>query len=306
MNGITSYVSTHGARVARLHYSAHPKFDLDTPEGVEAIQKVARKYGGMDSPKFRREMEIDFNVRGSSRVWPHFLEKIQPAVVVQPFDVPPHWPVKAGYDYGHTNPFAFEAVAYESETSFYVFDELYLEGKDVFEQARLMRERPYFDRISETYADPSIWRRDQHSMGGRGVGGSEARSIADLFEDQGVYMTPGNNQPSVDLAFRDMLDSVLWKSLRVPQLKIFSTCTNLLKELRLLRYREWATRQAQERSNAPEEIVGKQNHAWDALKYLLIATHAEAPSFGGYPANSWGRLMRTLVDMRQRRRLVLG
>lgn len=306
MQGWTKYTTTTGIRVGRLHYSAHPDFNPDEPDGVHRIQQAAKRYGpsGMEDPKWRREMEIDFHVRGSARVWPDFLDRIQPRVTCAPFEIEPYWIVKAGYDYGHTNPFAFLAAACESEHRIYICDELYLSGCDVYKQAKMIRERPYWNQLGQIIGDPTIWRRDQHQKTGSGQ--SEARSIGSIFEEMDVQIDRGNAEPGTDIAFRDLLNSVLWRDLDNPQVMIFSTCKNLLRELRLLRYREWLTKESRDRSNNPEEIVSKQNHAWDAFKYLMLATHAEAPDRLDFPKGSWGRLFREIQSMRRREALVLG
>lgn len=303
MKGITKYVTASGVRVARLHYSAHPKLDQDTPDGLANLMRIAKKYpgGGMQSLKFLREMEIRFDIRGSGKVWADFMDRIQPKITCAPFEIPPYWPVRAGYDYGSTNPFAFVVIAYESEDRFYQIDEIYETGLSPFEQAKLMREKPYWKNIQQVIGDPSIWTRNQHQ-----ADRSQTRSIGDLFEEMEVFIDKGDNQPGGDLTFRDLLNSHLWRNLERPQFMIFNHCQKTLREMRLLRYKEWATKMTQEKSNNPEEIVGKDNHAWDALKYLILATHAEAPARLDYPENSWGRLFRDIRSMKERARLVLS
>lgn len=305
MKGVRTYTTAGGIRTAICHYSAHPLLDPDSPEGLARVRRMAARKGGMQATGWLQDMEIRFDVQGSASVWPDFLDRIQPKVTCEPFEVPEYWPVKAGYDYGYTNPFAFPVIAYESEQRFYQIDEIYLTGKDPYEQAKAMKEKPYWKRIQQTFADPNIWTRNQHQKN-LTTGTTETRSIAAIFEDLDVYMTPGDNAVGCDLAFRDLLNSVLWRDLENPQFVIFSHCANTLRELRQLRYKEWATKAAQEKSNTPEEIVSKHNHAWDALKYLLLATHAEAPERLGYPNGSWGNLMSYLAHMQRRKEMILG
>jgi len=305
VKGVSTYVTAGGIRAALCHYSAHPLLNPDTPDGLARLRKIAARKGGMETPEWLQDMEIRFDVQGSTVVWPDFLERIQPKVTCPPFEIEDYWPVKAGYDYGYTNPFALTVVAYESEKRFYMIDEIYLKEKDLYEQAKIMKEKPYWDRIQQTFADPSIWTKNQHHK--QASGKTENRSMGDILErDLDIFMTPGDNSVGCDLAFRDLLNSVLWRDLENPQLVIFNTCTNTLREMRHLKYKQWATKTAQEKSNMPEEIVSKNNHAWDALKYLVLATHAEAPPRLDYPDGSWGKLMRYLGSMQKREELVLG
>lgn len=275
-NGINVYRTQHGVKVVMLHYSAC--HDLDTEEGQTWLRKqLAKGYvGGMTGDAWQQEMEMRFSVSGGERVFPDWIDKYLPSVSCEPFEIEEHWPIYAGYDYGTYSPFAFVAVAWKSENEFYQFDEIYLKGKSVGEQAELIRSRPYYARIQGIIGDPAIWHRNQNALNLQGS--PVLRSVGGMFQDDyGIDIERGRNDEGVDITFRNWLLSTAWKNLDEPQFRIFSTCTNTLREFRKLRRKEWATPGVAERNEAPEGILNKENHAWDALKYLLLSRQGESP-----------------------------
>jgi len=302
--GVARYTTKDGVRTMRLHYSADPDKDPDTTKGHEWLARQLRGYaGGMNGVRWRREMEIDWSIHGTERVWPEFVSKMEPRITCEPFDVPEHWPIWCGYDYGSVNPFAWVAIAWESEDLCYLIDEIYHRKTPLHEQARLIRSRPYFERIQGTIGDRSIWNITQQSREGE----HEATSIgAILHNEYDLYIEKSSATPGNDIAFRDLLNGVLWRNLEAPQFIIFNDCKNTLREFRNLRMRDWVSQAARDRQNRPEEILGKENHAWDAIKYVMLSRHHESPELLGPPEGTFEWYRQRLIQLRRHRETVLS
>lgn len=300
MKGLTTYQTKDGVRVARLHYSADPDKDPETEQGAKWIASQLRGYpGGMAGVKWRREMEIDFTLRGSSRVFPEWAEMI-PKITCVPFEVPEHWPIWGGYDYGNREPFAFVAVAFESLEKCYQIDEIYQSGLSAPQQAQLIRERSYFKRLQGIVGDPSIWRKDQNQSGGYTL------SIGDILKDNDVFVEKGRNEVGVDIVYRDLLKGTLWKNLDAPRFIIFDSCKNTLREFRNLTHTEWASSGVASRRDLPESIVSKHTNAWDGLKYLMLSQMHIEPGDAPLVPNTFMWYRKKMADLRRRRERLIA
>lgn len=295
---MTFYETTTGIRVMKLHYTADPDKDPGR-NGMEWFQSAIKTYpGGVAGYDWQSEMEINFTQKRGYHVWPNFLD-MQKQVTCSPFDVPPHWPIWAGYDYGHTNPFAFIAVAFDGVDYAYQIDEIHLRGKSVWEQAKLIKERPYFNRIQGVFADPSIWRKDQQD-------GPKTTSIHELFQEYGIYMRKGQNYERVDAAFIQLLNTVLWRDLGDPRFKIFNTCVNTLKEFRNVHWKQWANEKIRQLNPDYERIYTRNVDAFDALKYLMLARwRGQIPETSGAVVGSFDWYFQNILDRTLRNRYAL-
>jgi hypothetical protein len=304
--GIGTYTTRDSVRVVQVHYSADPMKVLDTVEGQKWVRATLAKgyVGGMAGDDWQQEMEMNPNGTSSPRIFPDFVDKMQPAITFDQMDIPDHWPIYAGYDYGTASPFSWVAVAWESESKFYQFDEIYKKGMSVYEQVQLIKARPYFPQIQGIIGDPSIWNRTQNSeRNGQPV----MRSVGEMFrDDYGIEIERGRNEPGVDIAFKEYLKSQLWRNLDDPMFMIAAQCRATLREFRLLRREVWATKGLDDRRNAQETIVQKDNHAWDALKYLLLWKQGETPDSLPPPVASFDWLRERMSEMRKRAEMRLA
>lgn len=305
--GMAEYVTGSGVRVLLCHYSADPEKSPETWEGQQWLQRAATKGypGGMDGPKWQQEMEMNFGCRQSIRVWPDWAEEWEKRVTVPSFDINDHplWPIYAGYDYGSTNPFAVVVVAWENEHSWYLIDELYASNTPLHVQMDMLRRRPYFSRISGFIGDPSIWYKNQNTTQN---GQPHFTSMGEIISDQyDINILKGDNSPGSDATFINYLKSVAWKDAEEPQFKIFSHCRHTLRELRLLRYKEWKAEATKDDNNRYESIVNKDNHAWDALKYLLLWRQGESPEEIEAPVGSFDWYRNRLISLKRAQAAIL-
>jgi len=269
--GIQSAISVEGVQVVRIHYSADPAKDPDTEAGKIWISKELQGYRGMDDPRWRKEMEVDFDAHGGQLLFPYLLDN-QNSLFVAPYSVE-GLKLIAGLDYGTRNPSAFEVLSVDYDEKINIAYEYYEAPKKAIESDDEFRARkgykklcaaikacPYFEGLT-IYADPSLWNKTQESADSKGL-----MSIADLFQTEGVRLTPG--QRGRDFACYEHLDKQLWVDPTNPLLTISKVCPWLWWEIQRLRFSDYGAA-TQVNQNLQEKIVDRDNHAWDALKYAL-------------------------------------
>ena len=262
--GITEWVTTDGLPVQTIHYSACQARDPDTKAGSEWRKERAKGYpGGLTGPKWLQEQELRFDVRDTSRVFPEW-DLLCPEITLPPFDVRQHpdCPIYLTYDYGFDpGATAICPLIWLGPEECIQFDEIYVKRMSIAEQMEILRAKPWFERVKETYADPSIWARTQQN-------GAFVTSLADIFEQEyGMQMTKGQNFAGSDTAFVHLLKSVLWEKGHV-KFKITTDCVHTLQEFRTL---AWDLPKNESYTRQPEERVQTRNvHCMQALKYGML------------------------------------
>lgn len=273
IRGVQEGISPEGVQVIRVHYSADPAKDPDTPDGNAWLERELEGYRGMNDPRWRKEMEIDFDAHGGQLLFPYLLQH-EKTLYITPYDVS-GFQLIAGLDYGTRNPSAFEVLAVDYDNNIHVVWEYYEPPKSRTESEEDFRARkghkkfaeaikacPHFSPSLPILADPSLWAKNQEAVDAKGL-----RSVADFFAAEGVRLTPG--QAGRDLACFERIDKELWSDPAKPRLTIFRTCPWLWWEIQRLRFDEF-TEATQVQHNLKEKIVDRDNHAWDALKYPLV------------------------------------
>lgn len=289
----------------RLHYSADPEKDPDVPVGFSWLQRTVQGFpGGMTGSKWQQEYEINFHATATQRIFPNW-EELYAKIVCPRFDVPEHWPLYAGFDYGTSNPFAFIVVAFKSASEAFVIDEISEKNWSVAQQSWAMKTKPYFNRIVSIIGDRAIWSKTQNVQG-------EARlkSIGEMFQDEGIYIERGRNETGVDNAFIELLKGFLWYDgrgllLEEPRLILFEDCRNLLRNLRKLRRLEFKSMAARMERDLPEQIVSKDVDCFDALKYLMLSRGYDEPSRTGIIPGTVGWYRHKIKQAKRRRAAVL-
>lgn len=177
--------------------------------------------------------------------------------VIKPFEIPRHWAVWRGIDWGFSAPFCCLWMAYDPEVNrYYVYRELYMRELTVTQQARMIREyTPPDERemLTLTYADPSMWSVK--------TAGNSVTSTAEEYQAQGVILTRADNDR---LNGKRKIDNLLaMRDDGLPGLLIFENCANLIRTLPNLVYDQ----------HNPEDIdTTQEDHAYDALRYALSNT----------------------------------
>ena len=270
--GIQSGVSPEGVQVIRIHYSADPLKDPDTKTGAGWIGRELQGYRGKTDPRWRKEMEIDFDAHGGQLLFPYMLEN-QSQLFVKPYNID-GLRLIAGLDYGTRNPSAFEVLGQDGDDNIKIVYEYYEAPKKSDETDDDFRKRkgykvlcaaikacPYFEGLI-IFADPSLWNKNQEATDSKGL-----MSVAELFLQEGVTLMPG--QRGRDFACYEHIDKDLWKEPANPKLTISKNCPWLWWEMQRLRFSDYSAT-TQVNQNLQEKIVDKDNHAWDAVKYPLM------------------------------------
>lgn len=195
----------------------------------------------------------------------YFAEFRREKHVIQPFELPTRWRRYVSMDYG-LDMLAAYWIAVDEEGKGYVYRELY-EGRDngkgadgrghiVSAAARRVREcmQPG-ERIEAWLAPPDLWNRNRDS----------GRSTAELFAEAGIVLTKTSNDRIAGWrAVREWLaDMVDGHGQTVPRLRIFSTCTNLIRTLPAVQFDE---KKPEDVATEPHELT----HAPDALRGFCV------------------------------------
>lgn len=254
IQGMKTRQNRNGFMAVELHYSADPS------KATEEWLKKTRP--GYSEPGWKREMEIDFGALGGTLAFRHYFTQWEGKIVVRPLDeVPLSWPKYGTMDYGTQSPTAFLVYTINPENQIIVIWEYYSPGP-LHQHAQAIIDNPYYGEFAWITIDPRCRDKTQNVEG-------NLRSISELLEDQyGVFTIPGNNNRS---AGRDRIEWH-WRDLdnREPTLLIAEDCTNLITELKNIRYEEWSSVLRQKRA-PKEDTVKVKDHAYDALRYGLLS-----------------------------------
>ena len=187
--------------------------------------------------------------------------------VIEPFDIPKHWPVYRSYDYGSAKPFSCGWWTVDEDGILYRICELYgytgkpNEGlkwppeKQFSEVARVEREHPYLkNKQILGIADPSIW------------DSSRGESIVDCAARQGVIFSPGDNTRLAGWA--QVRNRLAFDENGYPRIYFFSTCRNSIRTIPTLIHSE---------SMVEDLDTTGEDHIADDVRYMCMARPIPAP-----------------------------
>lgn len=200
--------------------------------------------------------------------------------VIEPQEIPGHWPRWCGIDWGYAKPWCCLWLARDPDSGLtIVYREEYEAGLGDDEQAERIRGRQApGERISAYLADPSMWTERRFE--------GQTISTADVYERHGVLLTKADNDRLIGL--RRVRDALKVKEPKddegtaMPGLLVFSTCRNLIRTLPALPY---------DPVRVEDVDTGAEDHAYDAARYALSFRVPRAtPPAGG--ASPWRHLER--------------
>jgi hypothetical protein len=277
-DGLTSRLTSGGQVVLRCHYTADSHKDPRTPEGRAWLQQAASGYKqGIADPGWRKEYEIQYGALGGTPLFPLW-ETYKPCVVMPPVPLTllPHAKLYGTYDHGNIHNAVYLVHAVLPDGRKYTIWEFaakqvpiraiadIIKGQDVVlrSDGRHFAGNPYAGREVVRLCDPHLFERR-----GRIDDHDPYASVGDLFRDKyGVSMQAGKK--GGDLMVASWLTGDLWLDPEQPRYQIFDCCRQLLYELPRLRHKQLSPTMARSKAD-PEDIVDKENDAWDALKYFL-------------------------------------
>lgn len=233
------------------------------PEYLQQLEALPRKlreawrYGRWDVFEGQVFGEfVDDSEHYEDRRWTH---------VIEPFEIPAHWTIYRGLDWGYSKPFSVGWFAVSPKGRIYHFRELYgCTGEanvgvewTVQELGRKIREIEQNDyRLRGKHifgvADPAIFASD---------GGP---SIAEQLEECQVYFEKGTNKRwpgKMQCHYRLAFDED-----GVPMFYVFNTCKNFIRTIPALVYSDTDT----------EDVDTKmEDHAYDMWRYVMMARPIE-------------------------------
>lgn len=187
--------------------------------------------------------------------------------IIKPFDIPEHWNIYRGLDFGSTNPTACLWIAVDRDDNWFVVDEYYETGQTIDYHVGMINANQFSKNVRNTWGDPS-----------------GAQWIKE-FSDRGVYVTPANKELSTTYSkwvsygidrvqeklktrWGHFVEALGQKDL--PTLFVFEKCVNLLREFNTYRWREKSNTQATD-INEPDVPEKANDHALDALRYVAVS-----------------------------------
>lgn len=182
---------------------------------------------------------------------------------VEPFTLPPTWRRFNGIDWGYSKPWAVIWAAIDEDGRAWIYREIYETGVGESEQARrILEAETGEEHVGIRFADDAMW----------ATRGGDVKPIADVYADEGVYLEKAGKGAGSRVNGWQRVHSYLaegpacpmhrnagWET--CPKLHIFSTCTEVFRELRDLPH---ATK-----GNPEDADTNADDHAADSLRYLL-------------------------------------
>ena len=281
--GLSERLTTGGLPVLRLHYSASDGKRPGTVAGDQWLAEACEGYaGGINSPRWRKEMEIDYGALSGTKLFPMWATwKENGRIVLPPFD-PLGYTLYGSYDHGWRHPSCYLVHGMSPDGDLVTLWEFWaahvpyqliakvIKGEPVrvpacgagcHPEAREFQGNPYAGRERWRVADPSIWAEDKPQSDGT------MKSTARLFRGEQVFFIPG--EAGGDITVAEWLIGHYWRDPSIPLYRITTACPKLIWELGQQRHRDVSDAVAMHRAQ-PEELVDKDNDAFDSLKYFLL------------------------------------
>lgn len=214
------------------------------PDYIEGLKKLPDKIQRRHLYGSDEEME--------GQVWDEFKESRH---LVDPFELPVGWDKIVALDHGVTNPTAVLWGAIDWDGKLFIIDEHYEAGKTVSYHANQIKKRQFYN-IKRHLIDPSCSAKTlQH--------GQELRSIIDEYKDNGLSFSPADNT---------VLSGInrVNEAFKADKLFIFKTCYSTIREIQGYK---WKRLKYTDSKNQPEEPLKKDDHACDALRYMVMSRY---------------------------------
>jgi len=209
----------------------------------------------MSLPEVQRKrlLEGDWNV-AEGAVFSEFNAQVH---IVRPEEIPYNWTRIRACDYGFSAPSCVLWGAIDWDGCIWIYRELYQTRLTAEELAKVILELEAYDpNITSSVLDRSCWNK-------MGLG----KSIAQTMIEQGLRWLPSNSdrmQGKQEVHRRLLVDEY-----GQPKLRIFNTCTNLIRTLPSL---------PMSKTNSEDVDTKAEDHAYDALRYMFMSHQSTRPS----------------------------
>jgi len=272
--------------VLMLHYSADPNKDPERKgkEWFENEQKGALKH------LWKKEMEIDFTTKSGKLIFgPEYCDFNQNIHFINSFEYETPVEQLIGLDFGQRNPTCALVGVWTMGNVLYIVDEYYKAAIPSVSSREMFDKFGYLMGVDENTSFENKKNAAIHRFGVRVIdpttkaknrvavkNGEEVEySVVEEFEDNGWEFELGSND--VASGITRVREYFRLDNDKKSHLYIFKDrCPNLCKELAHYRYKEYTEIQQKTR-NKSEDPVKKNDHAVDALRYMIM-TRPNNPS----------------------------
>lgn len=260
----------------RVHYLADPDKDRSW-----ALRR-STYYGGMDTPKWRREYEIDYDAVQGQAVYPMLSNQH-----IKSRDLVGRTFYRV-IDHGIRHPTVCLWVAVNTSGDRHVFREYYMTDKTVDFNCREI-ERRTSEPISDSYIDPATRQRVPLSQRDKAP-----VSVLSLYRDSGIHCLLADNSRAGYDSVRDGLLSALAREVVTtgsadsymakeyfpemsndellamaarPSLTFEPSCPKVFKEMKNLRFKDVSGDPASHAQ--PEQIIDFEDDGPDCVRYAM-------------------------------------
>jgi len=223
---------------------------------------------------FAQEYLADFR-KYTGLVYKEFDRQIH---VIEPFEIPSHWQIYRGFDFGSTNPTAVAWIAVDGDENWFIIDEYYKSGETIDYHAGIINANRYSNRVVQSFGDPS------------------GAQWFDEFAQRGIYITPANKETGtskqnwVQYKIEKVADKLRKKPGRLvpnvqlpaelqkyglPALFVFKNCHHTISEFESYRWKEKPPTAAQD-LNEPDMPEKANDHLMDAISYFACSYKPES------------------------------
>jgi hypothetical protein len=278
MQGISARQTKLGFNVLRVHYSADPDKDPQTPQGRRWMEEAKK---GMADARWRQEHEIDYGALGGQLVFPEFDESIHFGPLDLPLS-PDRWTVWLACDPHPRRAHAFVWLAINRYGDMVipwswwpqdVNEEREQQGKNRL----LIREYTEALRDVEKAALFPASYMELMDQAGKNFNSDEEHNFFDAYEAEGVAFQPAKKNR--EYAGYGLISKALTPTKFVvgneeqfkPQLTIMRGCgynDELVRQFKMLRFREFKGNV--EDKDPPSEPMDKERHLIDCVSYILL------------------------------------
>jgi len=234
-------------------YNAWQYRTIDNPYIPQEVVEKARNT--MTDVMFRQEYLASFE-KLTGLVYPDFDEKDHVADSVEGDRDDLYF---VGIDVGYTNPTAVVLVRETADHIMYIVDEYYETGKTVKEVADAIKQMVGTKRIEMYIVDPAS--KATHQETGTDV------SVEQLFHENGIPVTPGNNDVRAGIDYVTQLlrkDEALGRS----RLQVLGKCKNVIREFQNYSWPKYKEGSLNNKKEKPEKAF---DHSLDAVRYVVMS-----------------------------------
>lgn len=257
----------NGFTVLAIHYSADPEKRSD--------QWYSEACQNLRDDQIERELEINFDSKAGAKAFPYLEHNEDLYRIDPPNPIPANWKIVVGLDYGGTNPTSVHWYAIDEYRRFWSFDEYYVPMNKVKggypEFAKYLKTHPYYSRVRKIVADPSIFNKNQNVLVTKETNQKAhgtIMSVAELLMKEGIYkLQRGNNDRIAGLNRIHTMFNYRGDGLTKPYLFIGTKCRKQWWELCNIVYKP----DDNENKNPDEDVVKRNDHAFDETKYALLS-----------------------------------